>query len=219
VRLFARSPMQKVGTDHAPHETDVCPTLSSITAIFHAIVRLLYIMNWTGGSLQRTKHASKGIVQKQKAHFARARTHHQGGAKSPAVPFRPSYLGFDNSFELSSHLPSYEKGSVRHTGHTARRRHAPTQRVHSPDDHTVHTDHRATTILEAASPKPLRDGAFVLRQAECGPTGILASLSVKLAANVCATQSADILTPLHRFPISETKSRRHRRRDSTPRSK
>jgi hypothetical protein len=198
--------MQRAGADHAPHEPNVCLTLCAITTIFPAIVRLPHNMNWTGGSLQRTKHASKGIVQKQKAYFAKARTHHQDGAKSP---FRPSYLGDDNSFGLSRHMPSYGKGSVRHTGHTARRRYAPTQRVHPPDDHTVHSDDRATTVLEAASPKPSRGGVLVLRQAECGPTGILASPSVQLAASVDATQSADILT-FYRFKIRQTKRRRWR---------
>jgi hypothetical protein len=134
-------------------------------------------MNWTGGSLQRTKHANKGIVQKQKAHFAKARNHCQDGPKLPAVPFRPSYLGVDNSFELSGHLPSYGRGSVRHTGHTARPRYAPAQRVHSPDDHTVHTDDRATTVLKAVLPKLVHGGGvFALKKAESGSAGILATL-------------------------------------------
>jgi hypothetical protein len=150
-------------------------------------------MNWTGGSLQRTKHANKGIAQKQKAYFARARTHHQDGSKSPAVPFRPSFLGVESSFELSGHLPSYGKGSVRHARHTARGRYAPAQPVESPDVHTFHTENRATTHSKAASPSPLRGDAFVMKQGECGPAGILASPSDRLLAAADATESATIL--------------------------
>lgn len=45
-------------------------------------------MNWTGGRLQQSKNANKGIIQKQKAHFARARTQLQNniGASTPAFP-------------------------------------------------------------------------------------------------------------------------------------
>jgi hypothetical protein len=49
-------------------------------------------MNWTGGSLQRTKIANKGVAQKQRAHFARARMHLQNGPTSAAAPFYPSFL-------------------------------------------------------------------------------------------------------------------------------
>ncbi|KAH7068188.1 hypothetical protein BKA63DRAFT_478566 [Paraphoma chrysanthemicola] len=89
-------------------------------------------MNWTGGTLQRTKHANKGVVQKQKAHFARARTHLQNGAKSPDVPFRPSYLQNDDSFELAGRLPLLVSGSVRHTGHSVRQQHDSGHRKGSP---------------------------------------------------------------------------------------
>jgi hypothetical protein len=76
-------------------------------------------MNWTGGTLQRTKNANKGVVQKQKAYFAKARTHLQNGPDSPIAPFRPSYLQNDDSFELAGHLPSFGTRSVRHTKSTA----------------------------------------------------------------------------------------------------
>jgi hypothetical protein len=56
-------------------------------------------MNWTGGSLQRTKIANKGVTQKQKAYFARARMHLQNGPTSPAAPFQPSYLRNDDRVE------------------------------------------------------------------------------------------------------------------------
>jgi hypothetical protein len=149
-------------------------------------------MNWTGGSLQRTKHANKGIVQKQKAYFARARTHHQKGSKSPSVPFRPNFLGVDGSFELSGHVSSYGKGSVRHTGHSGRRRHTPAQPVVSTDDHALYTDNRTTAVLSAVSPKPLRGGTFALKQAERGPAGILVCPSGRLLATVDTTGSADL---------------------------
>ncbi|KAF2822086.1 hypothetical protein CC86DRAFT_448494 [Ophiobolus disseminans] len=77
-------------------------------------------MNWTGGTLQRTKNANKGVVQRQKAHFARVRTYLQNGSNTSIAPFRPSYLQNDDSFELAGHLPSFGSGSVRHTGHSAR---------------------------------------------------------------------------------------------------
>jgi hypothetical protein len=79
-------------------------------------------MNWTGGSLQRTKHANKSVVQKQKAYFARARTHLQNGPKSPATPFRPTYLQKNDNLELVGYLPSFGSSSVRHTGHPPRHR-------------------------------------------------------------------------------------------------
>jgi hypothetical protein len=47
-------------------------------------------MNWTGGTLQRTKHANKGITQKQKAYFARARTHLQNGSSHQLFRFGPA---------------------------------------------------------------------------------------------------------------------------------
>ncbi|KAH7092137.1 hypothetical protein FB567DRAFT_231599 [Paraphoma chrysanthemicola] len=89
-------------------------------------------MNWTGGTLQRTKHANKGVIQKQKAYFARARTHLQNGAESPDVPFRPSYLQNYDSFELAGHLPLLGSGSVRHTGHSVTQRRDSGHRRGSP---------------------------------------------------------------------------------------
>ncbi|KAF2028809.1 hypothetical protein EK21DRAFT_90328 [Setomelanomma holmii] len=91
-------------------------------------------MNWTGGSLQRMKHANKGVTQKQKAYFVRARTHLQNGSKSPVVPFRPSYLQNDDNFELAGHLPSFGSGSIRHTGHSTRHRRDVNHREYSPED-------------------------------------------------------------------------------------
>jgi hypothetical protein len=85
-------------------------------------------MNWTGGSLQRTKQANKGVLQKQKAYFARTRTHLQNGPKSPTAPFRPTYLQNDDSFELAGHLPALGSSSVRHTRQSAWHHHEPAHR-------------------------------------------------------------------------------------------
>jgi hypothetical protein len=60
-------------------------------------------MNWTGGSLQRTKIANKGVAQKQRAHFARARMHLQNGPTSPAAPFHPSFLRNEDRPEPGTH--------------------------------------------------------------------------------------------------------------------
>jgi hypothetical protein len=95
-------------------------------------------MNWTGGSLQRTKQANKGVVQKQKAYFARARTHLQNGPNTPAVPFMPDYFQDDDDLEPGERPPLHGTGSVRHTGHLARPRHERTRRGHSL--HTIARD-------------------------------------------------------------------------------
>lgn len=79
-------------------------------------------MNWTGGTLQRTKHANKSVIQKQRAHFARARTQLQHNPGTPAAPFRPDFLQGSNDYELGQRLPAFGTGSVRHTGHSDRER-------------------------------------------------------------------------------------------------
>lgn len=79
-------------------------------------------MNWIGGTLQRTKHANKGVIQKQRAYFARARTQLKQSPGTPAVPFRPDYLLDGDGHELGHYLPTFGSGSVRHTGHLARKR-------------------------------------------------------------------------------------------------
>lgn len=89
-------------------------------------------MNWTGGTLQRTKRANKGVMQKQKAYFARARTQLQQSPGTPAEPFRPEYLQDSDDRELVHHLPSLDPDSVRHTGHSARKRRKVDERHTSP---------------------------------------------------------------------------------------
>ncbi|KAF2654605.1 hypothetical protein K491DRAFT_464235 [Lophiostoma macrostomum CBS 122681] len=92
-------------------------------------------MNWTGGSLQRhSKNAHKGIVRRQKQHFAKVRTALQNRPLTSATPFRPSFLE-DEHLTVSGQMPSFGLGSVRHTGHAkryercaspvSRQRHAP----------------------------------------------------------------------------------------------
>lgn len=88
-------------------------------------------MNWTGGTLQRTKHTNKGVIQKQRAYFARARTKLQQSLGTPAAPFHPEYLQGRDGRELGRRFPSFEPGSVRHTGHSARKRHRE-EKGHTP---------------------------------------------------------------------------------------
>ncbi|KAF1939707.1 hypothetical protein EJ02DRAFT_408020 [Clathrospora elynae] len=95
-------------------------------------------MNWTGGSLQRTRKANQGVMQQQKAYFAKARTQLQNMQSSTVAPFRPSYLR-DRDVDLFGQMPMLGSGSVRHTGHSARRRGETTRREHSPDDRQYET--------------------------------------------------------------------------------
>ncbi|KAF1849426.1 uncharacterized protein K460DRAFT_354276 [Cucurbitaria berberidis CBS 394.84] len=91
-------------------------------------------MNWTGGSLQRTKNANKGVLQRQKAYFARARTHLQSASNSPTTPFRPSYLGDNDSFDFMEQIPTLGSGVVQHAGHPARGRGERLRRKTPPAD-------------------------------------------------------------------------------------
>lgn len=92
----------------------LCDLKTSINAFFATT------MNWTGGNLQRTKHANKGIVQKQRAYFASARAQLQNSSRSPVALFRPSYFRKDEDCDLGGQVPLFELGSVRRTGHPAR---------------------------------------------------------------------------------------------------
>jgi hypothetical protein len=119
-------------------------------------------MNWTGGSLQRTKQANKGVVQKQKAYFARARTRLQSGPSAPAVPFRPDYIQNGESLEPSGRPSLYGTGSVRHTGHPARPRHEREQRGNLLHHNVLDTDDRRSRSREGATPELSRGGASVM---------------------------------------------------------
>lgn len=79
-------------------------------------------MNWTGGSLQRTKHANKGVLQKQKAYFARARTKLQQGPNSSTAPFRPDFLRDSDRSDLGHRVASSPSGALRHAGYSIGKR-------------------------------------------------------------------------------------------------
>ncbi|KAJ8110001.1 hypothetical protein OPT61_g7041 [Boeremia exigua] len=79
-------------------------------------------MNWTGGTLQRTKHANKGVVQKQRAYFARARTKLQQSPNSPTAPFCPDFLRECDSNSFGRRIASSSSGSVHRAGHLAGKR-------------------------------------------------------------------------------------------------
>ncbi|KAF2122931.1 hypothetical protein BDV96DRAFT_593414 [Lophiotrema nucula] len=77
-------------------------------------------MNWTGGRLQRhSRNANKGVLQKQKAFFAKARTQLQNGKSNLTAPFRPSYFQDDDAV-LGNQLPGFGLGTTRRTGHPRR---------------------------------------------------------------------------------------------------
>lgn len=70
-------------------------------------------MNWTGGSLQRTKYTNKGVIQKQKAYFAKARTQLQQSPGVPTAPFQPDYLQDNDDRGLGHQVSSFGSGLVR----------------------------------------------------------------------------------------------------------
>ncbi len=73
-------------------------------------------MNWTGGTLQRTKNANKGVIQKQRAHFARARTKLQQSPNSPTTPFRPDFLRDGDCIDFGHHIDSSTSSVIYHAG-------------------------------------------------------------------------------------------------------
>jgi len=78
-------------------------------------------MNWTGGSLQRSKKANKGTLQKQRAHFARARARLQDGpdrhrASNSLSPLHPGFFRDVDTEGPRSTLRSFSSRSVRHAG-------------------------------------------------------------------------------------------------------
>ncbi|PSN66145.1 hypothetical protein BS50DRAFT_677419 [Corynespora cassiicola Philippines] len=75
-------------------------------------------MNWTGGSLQRSKNANKGVVQKQRQHFARVRTQLQHGIPKTS-PSRPSHLA-EGRLAPAGRLPPVAAASVQHVAHRGR---------------------------------------------------------------------------------------------------
>lgn len=118
-------------------------------------------MNWTGGSLQRTKHANKGVLQKQKAYFAKTRTHLQNGLPSTAVPFKPSYalqdetnLTQDQHTGNSTLLNRDSKGRA-HLLQDHASVDAPSH-LHHPRDSATRDRQRVRTALSHDEPAPLR---------------------------------------------------------------
>jgi hypothetical protein len=98
-------------------------------------------MNWTGGSLQRTKKANTGTLQQQKAYFAKARTHLQNASNVHVAPFRPSYLRDNAESDLMGGMFAFGLGSVRHTGHSVKRRDERSRREALIDARRSATEH------------------------------------------------------------------------------
>jgi hypothetical protein len=95
--------------------------------------RAVATMNWTGGSLQRTKKANTGTLQQQKAYFAKARTQLQNANNIPIALFRPSYLRDNAESDLMGGMFAFGSGSVRHIGHSVKRRDERSRREASID--------------------------------------------------------------------------------------
>jgi hypothetical protein len=161
-------------------------------------------MNWTGGTLQRTKHANKGVVQKQKAYFARARTHLQNGSNPTIAPFRPSYLQNDDSFELAGRLPSFGSGSVRHTGHSARRHREARDREPSPNDDS----HEPGEYAQADIEYDMAEASNRPAQFSKSPRRMATGESCQSLSLVCSSTRDVMLTLSHpRWTSTQTESR------------
>lgn len=88
-------------------------------------------MNWTGGTLQRTKKANQGTVQQQKAYFARARTQLQNASNPPVVAFRPNYLLNGDRLDITRRVPLLDTG---HGCHPTKRQGERSPRAISPSN-------------------------------------------------------------------------------------
>lgn len=76
-------------------------------------------MNWTGGRLQRSRAANKGVIQRQKAHFARAKAQLQDSASTDTSPHRPSFFR-DERVSQHHKLPKLSSPhNSRHAGQIA----------------------------------------------------------------------------------------------------
>ncbi|KAH6625351.1 hypothetical protein C7974DRAFT_199539 [Boeremia exigua] len=107
-------------------------------------------MNWTGGTLQRTRHANKGVIQKQKAYFARARAKLQQSPEAATTPFHPEFLQDGGVYGLGRRISSSASGSVSHARHSARKRRVRDEHHNSP---TARGWRRANDLrLQGASP-------------------------------------------------------------------
>lgn len=89
-------------------------------------------MNWTGGTMQRTKKANASVLQRQKAYFAKARTNPRNTPQTLVAPFRPSFLHDDDKLGpgglASSGSYSVRRGerSMTSGGETLQREHVAT---------------------------------------------------------------------------------------------
>jgi hypothetical protein len=118
------------------------------------------MMNWTGGSLQRTKKANQGTVQKQKAFFSRARTQPEKASNLSVTQFRPSYLQDDETFEVTARMPPFGSGSVRHAGHSARSRREVVERMASPEEEKRESGPNVRSQHKVASHRMARRAHF-----------------------------------------------------------
>lgn len=128
-------------------------------------------MNWTGGALQRTKNANKGVIQKQRAYFARARTKLQQSSETLATPFHPDFLQVCADFEYGGQSHSASSGSMRHGSQSVRQRQKGRERHASPavrrqrcgdDQGTLHTSsHFLQNVEKAFSRGESRQGHHV----------------------------------------------------------
>lgn len=112
-------------------------------------------MNWTGGSLQRTRKANGGIIQQQKAYFARARAHLQNVTNLPTTPFRPSYLNASREDGLPGQEASLATRSLRHKGQTSKPRRQDLRALSSDGQHKHHhggSSRRALVSFHTGNP-------------------------------------------------------------------
>jgi len=170
-------------------------------------------MNWTGGSLQRTKKANTGVLQQQKAYFAKARTHLQNATNSPVPPFRPSYLRDNEESGLMGELPSFSSGSVRHTGYSARGRGDRTRREPIPDDAQSATGfNEFSTLKEPLAHVARRSASRVRKHANKGRAdGVLPSTGEVMERLTTAQSSAAKSARQHTKAQSFNYSRRTER--------
>jgi hypothetical protein len=109
-------------------------------------------MNWTGGKLQRSKQANKGIAQIQKAHFARARTQLQNNSNALTTPL-PSSFFREAEDTLGSQLPPCTARTVRHVGHSRTLQHG--------SAHDASPPRAQTNIAHYERPPPLPNGGSI----------------------------------------------------------
>lgn len=73
-------------------------------------------MNWTGGRLQRSKHAANGLSAKQKQYFAAARARVQDGRRARSPSYVTLFEGTDQEIRLLRHGPPTIANDREHYG-------------------------------------------------------------------------------------------------------